>query len=1025
MFCKRLNGKSPVKILTLFLLLSGFLNAARYMENLDRGVVAVYKGGSQVYVGWRMLGTEPDTISYNVYRGATKINTSPITNSTNYTDTSGSTASTYRVAAVIDSVEQELSDPVGVWNDFYRDIPLQRPAGGTTPDAVDYTYSPNDASVADLDGDGQYEIVLKWDPSNSKDNANSGYSGNVYLDAYEMDGTFLWRIDLGINIRAGAHYTQFMVYDFNTDGRAELICKTADGTTDGLGTVIGNPAADYRNGSGYILSGPEYLTVFDGLTGQALDTVDYVPPRGNVSDWGDSYGNRVDRFLACVAYLNGQTPSVVMCRGYYTRTVLAAWDFDGVRLTQRWVFDSDNGYPSYAGQGCHSLSVADVDADGKDEIIYGSCTIDDDGTGLYSTGLGHGDALHVSDMDPDRPGLEVWMPHEGSATGATYRDAATGTVLIDHYNGGDVGRGCAAHIDSRYLGYQLWSYAVGGVYTVDNIKISDNYSGDMMNFLVWWTADLQREFLNAADGQGKNSILEKWGGDGEYRLISLYNIPTSYSTNSNNYTKANPCLSGDILGDWREEMIFRSSDNTKLRIFTTTELTGTRIYTLMHDPQYRLAMAWQNVGYNQPPHPGFYIGQGMDAPPTPDIILTVPDPDETDPPAPDPMGWAVRPYTSGSGSIAMQAAETIDVSGVEYYFTCTYGAGSDSGWQSSRYYEDTGLTEGQTYTYTVKARDKSNNQNTTLASVPASCLLTAITGYVYWDFEDGNDEVPISEMPSGGPIDIISGIVMHGFDPTYGPSFSSNTLTGSGLSIYCNGSQDGYTTDATFNSWSPQTWTVELSLRLDDISGWETLIGRDGASGGTAESDFYLQKNGIDDAFRLNILTVGGARYVLDANFAAQAYQWYRLAVTSDGATITMYCDKVDGNGYQVVGSLDISSQTPAQNALAQGGDNWTFGRGWYGGGFTDHIIGYFDDIRFSEVALTSDQLLGSPAPPIPWLYGDFTGDHFVNYYDFAVFADLWLWEDCVSLGDFDLNDDCVIGLFEFLEMANNWLATE
>ncbi len=612
-----------VLIAILMLSLASYcVEAARFMENLDRGVVAVYKGGGQVYIGWRMFGTEPDTVGYNVYRNSVKINGSPITGSTNYIDTSGSSSYTYRVAAVIDGVEQDMSDSVSVWSDFYHDIPLQRPAGGTTPDAVDYTYSPNDASVADLDGDGQYEIVLKWDPSNSKDNANGGYSGNVYLDAYEMDGTFLWRIDLGINIRAGAHYTQFMVYDFDSDGKAEVVCKTAEGTVDGVGTVLGNPSADYRNSSGYILSGPEYLSVFDGQTGAFVDTVDYVPPRGNVSDWGDSYGNRVDRFLACVAYLDGQRPSVVMCRGYYTRTVLAAWDFVGGQLTQRWVFDSDDsGNSAYAGQGNHNLSVADVDADGKDEIIYGSCTIDDDGTGLYTTGLGHGDAMHVSDMDPGRPGLEVWQCHEGSAAGATFRDAETGAVLIDHYNSGDVGRACAANIDSGYFGYQLWSYATGGVYSVDNVQISANYSGKMMNFLVWWTGDLQREFQGAADGDGKNPVLEKWGGDGPYRLLSLYSIPTSYSTNSNNWSKANPCLSGDILGDWREEMIFRSSDNTKLRIFTTTELTSHRIYTLMHDPQYRLAMAWQNVAYNQPPHPSFYIGAGMSTPPIPNIVL--------------------------------------------------------------------------------------------------------------------------------------------------------------------------------------------------------------------------------------------------------------------------------------------------------------------------------------------------------------------------------------------------------------------
>ena len=603
---------------------------SRIMENLDRGLVAVRRSDGKNFLSWRMLGTEPNSVAYNIYdasktdRGGnpSKVNDDPITDSTNYLDSSGSTNSVYAVTAIIDGNELEHSDPVEVWSNYYHDIPIQRPSGGMTPDNGTYEYSANDCSVADLDGDGQYEIVLKWDPSNSRDNANSGYSGNVILDAYEMDGTLLWRIDLGRNIRAGAHYTQFMVYDLDCDGRAEMVCKTADGTTDGQGTVLGNASADYRNSSGRILSGPEYLSVFDGQTGAFIDTVDYIPARGSVSAWGDDYGNRVDRFLACVAYLDGQHPSVVMCRGYYTRTVLAAWDLIDGELISRWVFDSDDsGNSAYAGQGNHNLSVADVDHDGLDEIIYGSCTIDDNGTGLYSTRLGHGDALHVSDMDPLRPGLEVWMCHEESTTGATFRDAATGEIIINHSNSGDVGRGTAAHIDADYPGYQLWSYAKGGVYNVDDVKISDNYSGKMMGFLVWWTADLQREFLGVADGQGRNPVLEKWGGDGPYRLLSLYSIPNSYDTNTNNGTKGTPCLSGDIIGDWREEMLFRNSDSTKLRLFTTTDLTDHRITTLMHDPQYRLAMAWQNVGYNQPPHPSFYIGTDMNEPPTPNIVV--------------------------------------------------------------------------------------------------------------------------------------------------------------------------------------------------------------------------------------------------------------------------------------------------------------------------------------------------------------------------------------------------------------------
>lgn len=600
----------------------------RYMENLDRGVVAVYKGGSQVYVGWRMFGTDPANIGFNVYRNGTKINSSPITGSTNYLDTGGSASSIYRVAPVIDSVEQELSSPASTWSYYedgyggktsYHDIPLQKPANDFAKDGTEYSYSPNDCSVADLDGDGQYEIVLKWEPSMSAV-SGLGFVGKQILDAYELDGTFLWRIDLGINIRAGSHYTAFMVYDLDSDGKAELVCKTADGTTDGVGTILGDPGADWRDPTdGSVLEGPEYLSVFDGQTGAFIDTVDYIGVRGTLFEWGDDW-NRVDRFLGCVAYLDGVHPSVVMTRGIYDKILLEAWDFVDGQLELRWVFDTDDGYPTYEGQGNHNLSVADVDDDGFDEIIYGACTIDDDGSGLYSTGRGHGDALHVSDMDLSNSGLEVFQCHESSPYGTTLRDALTGAILWEEPADNDTGRCCAAHIDSSHPGYQMWSVDSAGTYDASDNELISSNKPNWGNFLIWWDGDLQREILDDISGHN-NPYINKWNGDGAGRLLSLYNVPTDYSTKSNNDTKGTPCLSGDILGDWREECIYRSSDNTKLRIFTTAHQTSERIYTLMHDSQYREAIAWQNVGYNQPPHPSFYIGAGMDTPPTPSIRL--------------------------------------------------------------------------------------------------------------------------------------------------------------------------------------------------------------------------------------------------------------------------------------------------------------------------------------------------------------------------------------------------------------------
>ncbi len=568
--------------------------------HLDRGLTAVMTDDG-VFLSWRLFGTEQADIGFNVYRSGTKLNTIPITTSTNYLDPEGTLNSEYFITAVYQGVEGEPSRTAAPWEQNYLSIPLSKPADGVTPAGERYKYSANDGSTGDLTGDGRYEIVLKWDPSNAKDNAHDGYTGNVYIDAYTLDGDMLWRIDLGCNIRAGAHYTQFIVYDLDGDGKAEIVMKTADGTIDGLGNVIGDPNADYRTSNGRILSGPEYLTVFDGETGAALTTIDYKPSRGNVNSWGDGYGNRVDRFLAGVAYLDGVTPSVIMCRGYYTRTVLVAYNFKDGELHEVWTFDSnESGLYNWSGQGNHQLSVADVDADGRDEIIYGAITINHDGTGLYNTRLGHGDALHVADHDPARPGLEVFAVHESTphTAGINLRDARTGEMLWGIPTNHDVGRGVAANIDPNYRGSETWA-SRSSLMDVNGKAISSTVPS--MNFAIWWDGDLQRELL---DG----TTISKWDWENQ-RLVTLLS-PREVA--SNNGSKATPTLQADILGDWREEVIWRTHDSSELRIYTTTELTNHRLYTLMHDRMYRTAIAWQNVAYNQPPHPSFYVGEDME-----------------------------------------------------------------------------------------------------------------------------------------------------------------------------------------------------------------------------------------------------------------------------------------------------------------------------------------------------------------------------------------------------------------------------
>lgn len=758
------------------------------LEALDRGLVAVSTADG-VFLSWRLLATEatgatdtglagPD---FAVYRDGARVAT--VTDSTNYADADGAATSEYSVVPIVNGVELTASASASVtaWAEGHYDLPLQKPADGVTPKGEAYTYSANDVSVGDVDGDGQYEYVVKWDPSNSKDVSQRGYTGPVYLDTYELDGTLLNRLDLGVNIRAGAHYTQFLVYDFDGDGRSETMLKTAPGTKSVQFAADGSvasesyitlpkadrkagysndddyrlSAADYeahlvemflgwserdevvsgqwpatleeawgmpvtheyplsqesaqelattfidvyapsrsarnllREFEGFIVDGPEYLTVFDSATGKELQTIPYPTERGDDGLlWGDyamsriEPANRVDRFLSGVGYLDGQHPSAVFARGYYTRTTVTAFDWDGKRLTERWDVDSghapmtnpfndsphgrdgtDPEFGTITTQGDHSLSFADVDADGKQELVYGSATIDDDGSLLYSSfdvlpegsadpgatvRLGHGDAMHVTDIDPNRPGLEIWTAHEGATSapyGSVLRDAATGESLFGAYSGRDTGRAMIGDVRPDVPGIEVWSSMPGGTEGSGLLSAT----GEVLqaetpgtNMSIRWAGDMTTQLVNGSGDQ--TPTIDDW---------TRGTVLTAAGTLTNNGTKGNPSLVADVLGDWREELLVRTADSSALRFYTTTEPTAHKLTTLMHDVQYRVETARQQTTYNQPAYTSFYFASDLDWANVP--VLTAPT-------TPKPPTFTDKPGTSRD-----EVKVPTNVKGITYY----------------------------------------------------------------------------------------------------------------------------------------------------------------------------------------------------------------------------------------------------------------------------------------------------------------------------------------------------------------------
>ena len=589
-------------------------------EKLSRGLIGIPTEDG-MYFSWRMTLEDAAGLQFDLYRSSgggaeVKLNKEPIDRTSDFLDRT--------VDYTVDNrwTLKATTGEVAIWTRLkgeernpYLSVPVCKPEDGEIA-GESFTYTANDCSVGDLDGDGEYEIILKWSPSNSKRPPQRGFTGNTYLDAYKMDGTRLWRIDLGPNVRSGAATTNFLVFDFDGDGCAEICCKTGDGTVDGLGHRIGDAQADWRTWDkksptyGKIVNGPEYLTVFEGRTGKELDSKEYIPTRYPLDGWGgvggncgnDNTGGRSDRFTAGVAFLDGKTPSPIMVRGWYGRTVVAAWTFTNGALKHTWTFDSAApGWEAYSGMGNHSVTVADFDGDGCDEICVGAMTVDHDGKGLFTTGLRHGDALHAGRFIPSRQGMQVFGVHENEGDNEIVKrtpavamfDGATGEIIWQDGLGQDAGRGVAADIDPRYDGAECWCN-IGGLRRGDTGEIISNRKPDSCNFTIYWDADPLAELLDHVS-------ISKWNWNAESTDLLL----KAEGVVSNNGTKGNPCLSGDILGDWREEVIWPSEDQTELRIYSTTIPAVDRRATWMNDRQYRLAIAWQNVAYNQPPHSSF------------------------------------------------------------------------------------------------------------------------------------------------------------------------------------------------------------------------------------------------------------------------------------------------------------------------------------------------------------------------------------------------------------------------------------
>ena len=593
---------------------------------LKRGLMSLSLSGANMGTGnlvsWRTRETDGRNVKFKLYRGTnastqtTKVNSGKfITGKTNFNDGSGTASSYYRLE-VYDADGNLLESEVSrkTWSNQNWQIPLSAAPVDLRNNA---TYTPNDASICDMDGDGEYDIILKWVPSNEKDAASNGTTSQAVYDCYKMDGTQLWRIQTGYNMFNSAHTTQFIAWDLDGDGYGEFMVKTAPGAIDGEGNevLLGNddPNENLLSGRGKQDHGSEYITVFDGMTGAELATIPYhTDYAAGLNYWGDDKQNRSERYLAAIGWLDGpdKNPCPIFARGYYSGAFVAAYDWDGVTLKERWVSRNTTSGKGLWGEGAHWISVGDCDDDDRQEIVYGSAALDHDGSLMYRTGLGHGDALHLGDFDTEHPGLEVFMVHEKSPYGYDLRDAATGKFILHETASGDTGRGIIAHLDPEQTGAYIqhsaasaqddnknWYYAVLDIKgNVVNDKVYHG-GGGSLNTRIYWTGDLADEVFD-------KNVLEKWNPTG--RCFDRLQVNAgNYSVGSlNNGTKNNPCLQADIFGDWREELMEWTENNGKYYLIfnATSYLTDYSLPHLMDDLNYRAQVINQNCCYNQPPH---------------------------------------------------------------------------------------------------------------------------------------------------------------------------------------------------------------------------------------------------------------------------------------------------------------------------------------------------------------------------------------------------------------------------------------